>query len=63
MDDCAAARRVAKATLGTTEPGHMPAGDAVEAALNHLMRCRRCRDEMPAEERGRFVSAAVLGRD
>lgn len=59
--DCAAARAVAYAIIES--PVRRPSGADVDGALEHIMRCRNCRVDLPTEDRGRFVHLAVLSRE
>lgn len=62
MDDCERVRRTVAALLDRTRDNRPPE-DAVAAAFRHVRRCLVCREDMPPESRGRFVSTVVLGRE
>lgn len=63
--DCAAARATAYALIGApaAPPAQRPPAPDVDGALEHIMRCRACRGDLPPEDRGRFVHLAVLSRE
>lgn len=62
MDDCERVRRTVAALLDTGR-GDRPPEEAVSAAFRHVRRCPACREDVPPESRGRFVSTVVLGRE
>ena len=62
MNDCERVRRTVAALL-ETDRGGRPPEEAVAFAFRHVRRCPACREDVPPESRGRFVSTVVLGRE
>lgn len=62
MTECDGVRRTVAAFLDVHRGPRLPQ-DAVSAAFRHVRNCPACREDVPPESRGRFVSTVVLARE
>jgi hypothetical protein len=62
MSDCEQARATVRAVVGEEPATAKPDADQIRDASLHVNRCKSCRSEISAEERGRFMHGIALGR-
>ena len=61
--DCEAARATVRFSVVDQPAANEPTDEQIRETYLHLRRCGACRGQMNPEERARFVSSVVLGRE